>query len=63
MAEKSILLHLTLAQANALSFACTNALLEPANFERGTGNERLEAPLGRVHDKISAALSMVEKIP
>ncbi len=56
----SITLHLTLAQAEALRFACSNTLAEPANFERGTDQTRAEAPLKRALEKIDAAIIVAE---
>lgn len=52
---------LTRPQIDALLFACSNALAEPANFEPGTGNERLFGPLDRAHAKLAAALDDDEK--
>jgi hypothetical protein len=51
---------LTLAQANALLFACSNTLEEPANFEKGTGNERVEGALKRAQAKIIEAVLLEE---
>lgn len=56
----SILVRLTPAQADALLLACSNTLEEPANFERGTGNERRERPLRRARNKIAAAIALAE---
>ncbi|HTE37513.1 MAG TPA: hypothetical protein VK634_19735 [Reyranella sp.] len=56
MSKPDVLVRLTLAQADALLFACAGALAEPANFELGSGDERTEAPLKRARDKIIAAL-------
>lgn len=52
---------LTPMQADALLFACANALAEPANFERGSGNERARRPLERAHAKIAAAIKLASK--
>lgn len=53
--SKRILVSLTLAQAEALLFACSNTLVEPANFERGTGHQRTETPLRNAHKQIQNA--------
>jgi hypothetical protein len=60
MSGLRINVSLTPAQADALLFACSNALEEPANFERGSGNESCEGPLRRAHEKIADAIAKAE---
>lgn len=55
--KDDITVRLTMVQANAILFACSNTLVEPANFENGTGHERTEAPLRRSQEKIERALA------
>lgn len=50
--KNEALLVLTAAQVNALLYAASNTLEEPANFERGTGHEYAEAPLRRAFEKL-----------
>lgn len=57
MSGRTIRLRVTVAQAEALRFACSNTLAEPANFERGTGQERAEGPMLRALGKIDEALN------
>ena len=54
-------LQFTRAQAKALSFACSNALAEPANFEHGTGHERMTGPMERAASMIDYALAKAGK--
>jgi hypothetical protein len=56
----TVLVRLTVAQAEALCFACTNTLVEPANFERGTGRERTIGPLERAHAALVKAIAKAE---